>query len=148
MLHMYEKEINLTLYRSCQNFYKKLWHLCHQILWVLVSNWFWVQGHLCVLWTVTAVQLTSPDDDDARVHRPVAVHSSCITLWWWHSYVHQTVQSVTRHFKLVNLMTVVLLYPGRYEAFNFMVAVHLAANCSAVCHPELVQNLILTAYQT
>ena len=39
------------------------------------------------------------------------VHSNCITLWWWHSYVHRTVKSVTRHFKLVNLMTVVLLYP-------------------------------------
>jgi len=25
---------------------------------------------------------------------------------------------------------------GRYEAFNFMVAVRLAANSSAICHPE------------
>jgi len=25
---------------------------------------------------------------------------------------------------------------GRYEAFNFMAAVHLAANFSAICHPE------------
>ena len=45
------------------------------------------------------------------------MHSNCLTLCWRLCYVHRTVQSVhrtvqsvTRHFKLVNLMTAVLLY--------------------------------------